>query len=137
VRDLVHARLLPVRQSLGQFLSGYAPAALADGLNAVQVKCHESVRPEGRVLLNWVRERLIKCGALEEAAFQCATDPALAEKSFELTFTYQGTKRFRCRSDLAKNQALIEADFGSGAVSLPTAMGLLSPEAALGEAMFF
>ena len=29
VRDLVYARLLPVRQTVGQFLAGYAPAALA------------------------------------------------------------------------------------------------------------
>jgi len=137
VRDLVHARLLPVRQSLGQFLSGYSPSALAEGLEAVRIKCHESVRPEGRVLLGWLRERMLKCGALEEAAFECVTEPSLAEKAFELTFVYHGTKRFVCRGDLAKNHALLEADFGSGPVSLPTAVGLLSPEAALGEAMFF
>ena len=137
VRDLVHARLLPVRQALGQFLSGYAPGALADGLHAVLMRCHESVRPEGRVLLAWSRERLVKCGASEEATFQCMTEPTLGERSFELTFTYQGTKRFVCLSDLAKSQTRLEADFGSGPISLPTAAGLLSPEAALGEAMFF
>lgn len=137
VRDLVHARLLPVRQALGQFLSGYAPSALTEGLQAVEVKCHESVRPEGRVLLAWARERLVKCGVLEEATFQCTTVSTLAERSFELTFVYHGTKRFVCRSELAKNQTRLEADFGSGPVILPTAAGLLSPEAALGEAMFF
>lgn len=137
VRDLVNARLLPIRQSLGQFLSGYTPAALAEELHAVQVKCHESVRSEGRVLLAWARERLVKCGVQEEATFQCMTEPTLGEQNFELAFVYQGSKRFICRSNLAKNQTLLEADFGSGPISLPTAAGLLSPEAALGEAMFF
>lgn len=137
VRDLVHARLLPVRQSLGQFLSGYSAPALADGLQAVRIKCHESVRPESRVLLGWARERLLKCGALPEAVFECAVELSRADKTFELTFSYSGTKRFVCHGDLVKNQALLEADFGSGATSLPTAVSLLSPEAALGEAMFF
>lgn len=137
VRDLAHARLLPVRQSLGQFLSGYSPSALADGLQAVRIKCHESVRPESRVLLAWVRERLLKCGALEEASFECVIEPGLGNRRFELTFAYRGAKHFACRSDLSKNRAVLEADFGTGSVSLPSAAGLLSPEAALGEAMFF
>ena len=32
VRDLVYARLLPVRQSIGQFLSAFAPESLVRGL---------------------------------------------------------------------------------------------------------
>ena len=35
VRDLAHARLLPVRQTIGQFLSAYAPAKLIEGLSGV------------------------------------------------------------------------------------------------------
>ena len=35
VRDLVYARLLPIRQSLGQFLSRYPMPALVDGLKTV------------------------------------------------------------------------------------------------------
>lgn len=137
VRDLVHARLLPVRQSLGQFLSGYRPASLVEGLKSVQIKAHPAVQAEGNVLLTWAQERLIKCGAGSETPFTQRTDAASPEKNFEMKFEYQKSKRFTYRGDLAKNQAVIEADFGSGAISLPTAAGLLNPEAALGEAMFF
>lgn len=137
VRDLVHARLLPVRQSLGQFLSGYAPATLAKDLKSVRVKCHPAVCAEGRVLLSWVKTRLTHCGVSADTKFETITDSGLPDRNFELSFDYAGKKRFRCRGDLAKNHALLEADFGTGAVSLPTAAGLLSPEAALGEAMFF
>ena len=38
VRDLACARLLPVRQALGQFLSAYKPEALATGLQAGVVR---------------------------------------------------------------------------------------------------
>ena len=37
VHDLVYARLLPVRQSIGQLLSGYEPVALISGLRSATV----------------------------------------------------------------------------------------------------
>lgn len=137
VRDLVHARLLPVRQSLGQFLSGYSPAILTEGLTEVRVNCHASVCAEGRVLAEWVRERLAKCGATKEVKYQSQADSSLPDRCFELSFEYRLAKSFVCRGDLSKSSAVLEANFGWGPVKLPIAAGLLSPEAALGEAMFF
>ena len=43
LRDLVYCRLLPVRQSIGQFLSAYAPATIVDGLRGVSVG-HDDAR---------------------------------------------------------------------------------------------
>jgi hypothetical protein len=61
----------------------------------------------------------------------------MADRAFQLGFGYEGTKRFLCSGDFVQNHALLEADFGTGVTALPIAVGLLSPEAALGEAMFF
>ena len=47
LRDLVYCRLLPVRQSIGQFLSSYAPAILVDGLRGVKVGHEEKLAAEG------------------------------------------------------------------------------------------
>jgi len=62
--DLVHARLLPVRQSIGQFLSAYAPRAIVRGPPGGQwLRVGSDSTPRPGVLLGWVRTRLEACGA--------------------------------------------------------------------------
>ena len=63
LRDLVYSRLLPVRQSIGQFLSVYPPALLIDGLRTVSIGHDASLAAEGRVLSCWLQRRLAACGA--------------------------------------------------------------------------
>ena len=63
VRDLAFARMLPVRQSIGQFLSRYEPARLIDGLRAVTVTHDATLAAEGQALLRWAKDRLGACGA--------------------------------------------------------------------------
>ncbi|MEO6875683.1 MAG: glucose-6-phosphate dehydrogenase assembly protein OpcA [Opitutaceae bacterium] len=136
LRDLVHARLLPVRQSLGQFLSRYSMDALCEGLQAVRLTHDAAHAAEGRVLLHWLQERIGQCGQ-NHATFSLV---AKAGKSghFALTFTYAGArKKFSWHGDLARGTALFDANFGTGATKLSAAVSLLSPEAALSEAMFF
>ena len=138
VRDLVNARLLPVRQSLGQFLSAFSPALLISGLRGVTVSHAASVAPEGRVLLAWFRERLLHCdpaaASLEYTAKSMAPGTA---GSFDVIFDYANEQRFRWRGALAQGTARIEATYGSEKISMPGTVSLLPPEAALAEAMFF
>jgi hypothetical protein len=138
-RDLVYCRLLPVRQSIGQFLAAYAPAALIDGLRSVTVSHREPLAAEARVMLAWLRRRLAACGANPDA-FPFSTEqlPAKEKKSLALHFEYTNPERFfRWSGDLATGQALFEADFGTGRTTLSAAVSLLKPENALSEAMFF
>ncbi len=136
VRDLVYARLLPVRQSLGQFLSRYPMDAICEGLQSVSLKHAPAVAAEGRVLLDWLRDRVGQCGK-NQAKFDLAPLPAGTAGSFELKFTYAGKKAFSWKGDLAKSQAFFEADFGTGRTTLPASVSLMPPENALSEAMFF
>jgi hypothetical protein len=137
VRDLVHARLLPVRQSLGQFLSGFRPEQLSEGLERVIVRHSLSRAAEARVVLNWIRNRLQDCGA--PAALAGALEPAASRlvDGLQVRFDYQGDKRFGWEGDLERRHAEFDADFGHGPITLTTALSLLSPEAALAEAVFF
>jgi hypothetical protein len=50
-RDLAFCRLLPVRQSVGQFLSAYPAGTLVEGLREVTVSHGSELAAEGRVLL--------------------------------------------------------------------------------------
>jgi hypothetical protein len=137
VRDLAYARLLHVRQGIGQFLAGYAPAALVNGLRAVTVAAAPEFIAEGRVLLAWTHERLTNCGATPGVNYTDAPLPAGASGSVELSFDYGDARHFRWRGDFSQNSSLIEADFGAGQVTLPATASLLTPEGALSDAMFF
>ncbi len=138
-RDLVQARLLPVRQSMGQFLSAYPPEAITRGLEAVTVSCRPEYAAEARVLLEWTRVRLEACGAAGAAAatYRTKAVPAGATSSLELTFTCTDGRYFFWRADFARGNAYFESTLGGRRRSLPMTTGLLATEAALGEAIFF
>jgi hypothetical protein len=134
VRDLVYARLLPVRQSVGQFLSRYARSVLAEGLISVTVGHDPAMAAEGQVLLDWCMKRIEACGATDVQSQAAASD---LPGALSVMFRYNQGKSFRWTGDLDKKHALFEADFGTGRTVLPAAVSLLSPESALSEAVFF
>ena len=139
IRDLVCSRLLPVRQSIGQFLSVYPPATLIDGLKEVTVTHSAPLVAEGRVTLAWLEERLATCGLPPSTAkFRTAPLPPGAAGSLGVEFRYGNNARhFRWTGDLGTGHALFDVDLGTGATRLSAAVSLLAPEVALSEAMFF
>ncbi len=136
VRDLAYARLLPVRQSIGQFLSRYPMAGLCEGLRSVTLAHGSACAAEARVLIDWVRDRLSQSGP-NGAAFAVSEPADLAPDALALGFAYDGSKFFSWTGNLAERHALFEADLGNGRTRLPAAVSLFSPENALSEAMFF
>jgi glucose-6-phosphate dehydrogenase assembly protein OpcA len=136
VRDLAYARLLPVRQSIGQFLSRYPMADLCQGLTGVTLAHGSGCPAEAAALLAWVKDRISECGR-NQATFSTSEPAGMAAGALRLGFAYDGKKYFTWTGDLGAHQALFEADFGKGATRLPAAVSLLPPENALSEAMFF
>ena len=138
-RDLVYCRLLPVRQTIGQFLAAYDPKRLVDGLRGVTVSHAEPLAAEGRVLLAWLRRRLTDCGVkVESLDLKTVPFPKGEPRSLGVAFRYSEDARyFRWNGDLKTSQALFEADLGAGRTRLSAAVSLLSPENTLSEAMFF
>ena len=137
LRDLVHARLLPIRQGLGQFLSRYPVDVLGGGLQTVVLSHAAAHVAEARVLLSWLRDRLAQCGGAG-GAFSLAPLAAGEPGSFALSFAYAGgKKRFAWQGDLTRGTARIEAKLRGKGTTLSAAISLLSPEAALNEAMFY
>jgi len=136
VRDLAYARLLPVRQSIGQFLSRYPAHTLSEGLASITLSHGEGMAAEARVLLGWVRDRMAECGAKGEAA-AVEESTAIPTEGFELVFAYSDKKSFRWTADVAAAHATFDADFGNGRTSMQVSAAFLTPETALSEAMFF
>ncbi|MDP3072115.1 MAG: glucose-6-phosphate dehydrogenase assembly protein OpcA [Opitutaceae bacterium] len=139
LRDLAYCRLLPVRQSIGQFLAAYAPEKIADGLATAVVSHAPALAAEGRVLLAWLRRRLVACGAAVDAVrLETKALAPGAAGSLAVQFGYTTTARqFHWSGDLATGHAAFDADLGSGRTRLKAAISLLPPENALSEAMFF
>jgi hypothetical protein len=159
VRDLAHARLLHVRQSLGQFLSRYPADVLVKDLKAVVLDYDPKFSAEARVLLAWVRERLEQCGATgveftllppeENSRFSFRLDFAYLTENMRSAYAVAAAEKrkpaaepppakfFSWEADLATSHAEFDADFGSGRTTLPASASLLPPETALSEAMFF
>jgi hypothetical protein len=136
-RDLAQARLLPVRQALGQFLSAYEPRVIVRDLRTVTVAAAPAFAAEARVLLDWARTRLKACGAPDEngPAYEVSRTSPGTTSSLELAFAYDDRRRFLWRADFAQGRSYCESTIGGGRQTLPMTSGLLSTEAALGEAI--
>lgn len=140
VRDLAHARLLAVRQALGQFLSAYSPAALAEGLERVTVNHAASRCGEARSLSDWMRRALeevsrrtgkpLKAEFLNELRTDC--DACLTTE-----WKYANGGSFRWVHAPQGSGARIEADIAGMKYSHPLRVPFLDQPAALAEALFF
>ncbi|HEY3754919.1 MAG TPA: glucose-6-phosphate dehydrogenase assembly protein OpcA [Opitutaceae bacterium] len=136
VRDLAFARVLHVRQSVGQFLSRYPMDAICEDLQSVEVSAGAELTAEGRVVLAWLKDRVGACGK-NQATFTIAAGAANQPRGMAIKFRYSGAKTFAWEGNAATGTALFTADFGTGKTTLPATVALLQPENALSEAMFF
>jgi hypothetical protein len=136
VRDLAYTRTRPLRQTIGQFLSRYAPADLIGGLRGITLRHREDLAPEAAAMLGWVKKGLARCGA-DTGKITCTVTPQQCEGCFEIGFAYADeAKVFQWTADLAAGHAEFAGDLGHGRTTLTAAARLLEPAEALGEAMF-
>lgn len=139
--DLAYARILPARQSIGQFLSATSPADLASGLKQVTVRHSASLSGEGKNLLAWCQERLKACAQASKSPLQAdfilEKASAKAENCLELEWTYEDNRHFLWTHKTGCDEAAVTADFGHGRVSAPSQVAFLDSEKALSEAIFF
>lgn len=134
LRDVVYSRLLPVRQTIGQFLASYPMVKLTEGLQKVTITHCEKMAAEGKVLRGWLQRRLAAC----EAKGLTFVIEKGEEDQLGVVFSYEEKDRyFNWQGNLKTGHAQFECDFGSGETKLPASVSLLSPEYALSEAMFF
>lgn len=143
VRDLAKARLLPVRQVVGQYMSGYTIEELCHGLQSVKVTHCGEMSGEGRGILSWVRDCLSTCEGCEQcpaldASYELAAcnDPN-SEDSLRLEFKYSDGRYFTWRKFKEGSLGEITANLGKAHGKLSTRVKPLAPEQALSEALFF
>ena len=136
VRDLAYTRTRPLRQTIGQFLSRYAPAAIVAELRHVTLRHRADLAPEAAAMCGWLKKGLVRCGA-EAEEIDFTVTPQHCEGCFQIGFAYaQPAKHFLWSADLAAGHAEFEGDLGHGRTTLTAGARLLEPAEALSEAMF-
>ncbi|MFO7725237.1 MAG: hypothetical protein R6V45_06770 [Oceanipulchritudo sp.] len=143
VADLSHARTLPLRQHLGQFISRFSPSELADGLKALECRYCPGVERLAWHLMRWQRQSIRRCFAkpADADAVSCSLKP-MGEDETEhclcVTWTYDEPRRFlRMDYSRSRKSGRVRASLPSGSFEHPLHIEPLSPVETLGEAMFF
>ena len=143
VGDLALARLLPVRQALGQFLSGYEMRGLCENLDSVTVRHCETMSGEGIRLMEWLRDCLGECEkcegptALEAKYIVANCGEYESDCSLALEFKYSDGRYFKWRKFAEGSMGEIEASLGKSEEKISTRVKPLGAEQMIAEALFF
>lgn len=142
VRDLAYARSLPLRQGIGQFLSGFTPRELIRDLAQVHIAHASSCPGLAHGLGDWAAEALKECRVrsaqtgIVEFRQTCQTEPQ-AESLVMQWQRSDGSVIFRWAYTPAQRTARFTGDFGRGRFEQSVHVEPLSGPAALAEALFF
>jgi hypothetical protein len=143
VHDLAAARTLPLRQHLGQFLSGFSREELIEGLDSLRFQYHKGMRRTAYQLLNWHRRALEKCfpKPVDMDSVVFAFEQLVEEGSdscLRIDWHYKGSDHFlRWHYDQSLRSGLVEACLPSGNFEHPLHIEPLSAGNSLSEALFF
>ena len=143
LEDLANARLLPVRQAIGQYLSSYASEDLRCCLKKVTLRYIDTMRGEAHQLMRWIKGCLATCRSLDESGaipikyqVELITDLG-AEESLSLHFIYADSREFKWRKFSDGTMGEIESSIGGKLEKIPTRIKPLAVDQTIAEALFF
>lgn len=144
VHDLAWGRVLPVRQSLGHFLSYIEPARLVEGLRRIELRHRPNFAAEGRALDQWMRRGVADCAQRTSGGdaktgspeFVVRTDEKLAG-SLAVVWSYAERGRLTFNFDFESGGAILESTLDCEPNRVGATVRLLPPEKALAEVLFF
>ncbi|ADE55218.1 glucose-6-phosphate dehydrogenase assembly protein OpcA [Coraliomargarita akajimensis] len=144
VHDMARARLLPVRQSIGQFLSAYPIQTLCDGLKEIRFRHNSDMRGEASRLVDWVKDCLCDCSACDRETCSALDSKFIVEpctvdsdSSLIMEWVYEDKRFLTWRKFNDGSRGEIVANLGKGEERIPTRVKPLPSEQALAEALFF
>ena len=142
VSDLALARLLPVRQALGQFLSGYEMRGICENLDSVILRHSDAMSGEGTRLIEWLRDCLGECEKYDSTALEVKyivenCDDCELEFPLAIEFKYSDGRYFKWRKFAKGSMGEIEASLGKSEEKISTRIKPLGAEQMIAEALFF
>lgn len=136
VVDLARARLLPIRQAIGQYLSGFDIQLLKEGLTEIEVQCVPSRRGEAKHLMEW----LIACLGVESIAKVSQKLTKLSDEGvhpFAFRLEYTGGRFVQWESSSETRISQIRHNLTGVEKSVSLRIKPLAPEQELSEAFYF
>jgi len=137
VKDLASARLLPLRQSIGQYLSGYQPEKLIQGVTGIRCTYSPALSGEAKNLSAWMSGCLKSAGA-ESLTENFEIDDTQPSQITGEWVSDDAEHQFSFELDFDSSRGCLHAKFGGGTVEdWPFEAHLLGSREALSEAVFF
>lgn len=139
-KDLANARILPIRQSLGQYLSGFPPEILTKGVVGLELTHSKDLLGEAHCLARWMKGCLKDSGCPDDLAISIEESSSAKENhSIEGSWKFKdSTHQFSFSFRLDQSQGHIKACFGEMEIEdYPIECHLLAPHEAISEAIFF
>ncbi len=140
IRDLADARMLPIKQSIGQVLSTFDPALIVDGLHTIEVRSHKAHRANAHQLRNWLERCLDQTpaflGTKPSVPFRCC-ELECEDTSLEVEFLYDNAQRFHWKLCASGNEATSTSVLGNRSGTHHASFRPLEPVSVLAEAIFF
>ncbi|MGC6456053.1 MAG: glucose-6-phosphate dehydrogenase assembly protein OpcA [Coraliomargaritaceae bacterium] len=145
VYDLAKARILPVRQSIGQYLSGYSMETLCCGLERVEIHHVHSFRGEAAAIGAWVLGCLSHHKENPDAQrlqpsleiLPCQANESTSKPSLSMTWIFSNENSFQWTMYEEGSRGQINSVFNQRSEKLSMHVRLLPLENALAEALFF
>ena len=136
-RDLADARLLHLRQALGQALSGFSVEALLGGLGKIQIFHGPGLSGEARALDKWIAQCLGSAGKTDSISQSIVSD--LSQEGLRCIWNYSRGLAKSIQLEISPDlcHGMLAADLGSGQQSFPLHLKKPTPALALSEALFF
>lgn len=136
-RDLADARLLHLRQGLGQALSSVHVEALLGGLGKVQTIHGPGLAGEARSLDKWISQCLGAAGKTDPITHSVQEDPNLEGLRCIWNYSRGLGKSLNLETSRDLCRGMLVADFGKGQQSFPLHLKKPTAAHALSEALFF
>ena len=136
VKDLAEARILPLRQSIGQYLSGFPPEKLIEGVASLRFSSSPDLSGEAANLSGWMKGCLAEAGISGELPEEFATEENVSETIRGEWLDAAGDAILLLEIDLEQSHGHLRANFGADD-DWPFEAHLLGPRETLSEAVFF
>lgn len=143
VHDLAKARILPIRQSIGQYLSSYSMDVLCAKLKTVTIRHASKLQGEAVALSEWVTACLSRYFDLPENGHDLpsmnlvVTEPNEDSACLSMVWGYTNDNSLQWSMHQAEPRGQIQSYFEGRKEQMPTHVRLLPLEKALAEALFF
>lgn len=136
VVDLAKARLLPIRQAIGQYLSSYSMAALTDQLESVRVEFSQERKGEAFYFIDWL-QTCLRTQAVQFSGGELMQLDADSKVGFSFSVQYRDDRFIHWVQIKHSSISQLTHNLNGEETVVPMQIVPMLPEQELAEAFYF